>query len=54
MQNNYILSRSEMHPEPCQSHSIPPNWGARCHRDPKFNPVTTKLPKESFDPKIEI
>jgi len=27
--------------EPCQPHSIPPNWGGpSCHRGQKFSPVT--------------
>ena len=38
---NNVTSTS-MQSEPYQSHSIHPNWGeARCHRCPKFSPVTT-------------
>jgi len=29
--------------EPYQPHSIPPNWGVRCHRGQKFRPLTTNL-----------
>ena len=44
-------SIDEVHAEPYQPLSIPPNWG-RVHAatgGPKFSPVSTQSPRESFD-----
>jgi len=49
MQNYLFVAFSKS--EPYHPPTIPPiGRGPRCHRAPKFSPVTTYLPKESIDP----
>jgi len=36
-----VLYRQCLLSETYQAHCIPPNWGSRCHRCPKFSSVTT-------------